>query len=296
MTLKHAIIVLALITLIMWAFAASSAVVGEAQYQGRTYHYALPDNPSGPLAIILCLHGYSGDGNQCITHSLNGRYMTANADTHDYIVIAPDGTVNQFGKQSWHACESDNVDDILYLEQLLSHAVTTYGGDPDAIYVFGWSNGGQMTDAMARYNPGLFQGATAVLFQELREHECAQALGPIPMQYVVSTHDWFICFAGCTEYLSANETIAYWQGVNGIVQLGAWELLPDMDPVDGMGCTGNSRVYRRTDIGTYPVEFVVVADAGHTLPGEPPSPDRRCWQPTNQDVLLVDLMFDFWGF
>ncbi|ROH93061.1 polyhydroxybutyrate depolymerase [Stagnimonas aquatica] len=120
--------------------------VGETQ---RSYLIRVPTPlPSGPLPLVLMLHG--GGGNADNGEQMSG--FTPIAQREGFIVVYPDGS-GRFEERllSWnarHCCAyamEHRVDDVAFIRTLIWQVARDYPVDPRRIYVTGMSNGGMMS-------------------------------------------------------------------------------------------------------------------------------------------------------
>src|SRR6478735_3221891 len=105
-----------------------------------------------PAPLLLVLHGYG------LTAKLETSYLgiDAVADAHGMLVVAPEGTKNDEGKQYWNATEAccapdgaNDVDDSTYLAAVIDDVTSRYDVDDHQVFVLGHSNGGFMAYRMA---------------------------------------------------------------------------------------------------------------------------------------------------
>ena len=81
--------------------------------------------------------------------------LTAAASSAGFLMIAPAGTADSSGSHFWNATdaccnfENSQVDDVAYLDGLITEISAAYNVDPKRIYVVGHSNGGFMAYRMA---------------------------------------------------------------------------------------------------------------------------------------------------
>ncbi len=101
--------------------------------------------------IVVMLHGYSANaGTQNIIFQLKER-----VDEREFILILPEGTRDNGGKQFWNAtpecCDFDakRVNDVTYLSDLIDEALALYAANPAKVNFVGHSNGGYMSYRLA---------------------------------------------------------------------------------------------------------------------------------------------------
>ncbi|MBL0217507.1 MAG: hypothetical protein IPQ07_26990 [Myxococcales bacterium] len=109
----------------------------------------LTEGKQYPLVVVL--HGYGVTG-----FTQSAYFGTAMLPAMDQaLVIAPDGTTDDSGKQFWNAdpacCDfgHKNPDDVAYIGGLIDDILDSWPVDPKAVFVVGHSNGGFMSYRMA---------------------------------------------------------------------------------------------------------------------------------------------------
>jgi polyhydroxybutyrate depolymerase len=117
-----------------------------------------------PLPLVVVFHGYGASG--LVEERFFFRLNTI-ADAEGFIVIAPDGTVNDAGDRFWNAtdacCATDPnaVDDVKYVRDLIADAKAHWNIDAKRVYGVGHSNGGAMVFRLACDAPELFAGVAS---------------------------------------------------------------------------------------------------------------------------------------
>lgn len=110
---------------------------------------ALTEGKQYPLVVVL--HGYGASG--FVQSAYFGASMLPAMDAA--LVIAPDGTIDDSGKQFWNAdaacCDfgGKKPDDVGYIGKLIDDVMDSWPVDPDQVFVIGHSNGGFMAYRMA---------------------------------------------------------------------------------------------------------------------------------------------------
>jgi len=129
----------------------------------RTYlTYAPADLPIlAPLIVVL--HG-SGQTGQTI-RSTTGRAFERLADRRGFAVAYPDAyrkRWNSTGKVAAPDARKDRVDDVAFLTAMIDQIALQHGVDLGRVFLFGYSNGGEMSFRMAQETPGRLAAIAAV--------------------------------------------------------------------------------------------------------------------------------------
>jgi polyhydroxybutyrate depolymerase len=97
--------------------------------------------------LVLSFHGHGGTAAQ--NELLTG--LSPLADLHRFIAVYPQGVVGPDGATGWNTGRRQDpaVDDLLYVDTLLTHLQESLCVDPQRIYATGFSNGGGMTAILA---------------------------------------------------------------------------------------------------------------------------------------------------
>lgn len=109
--------------------------------QERYYDLVSPPNRKGSLPLVLALHGYGGSAVGLESNSRLGD----EAIKDGFLVVFPQGIA-----QSWNAgtccgaAQSQNVDDVAFIRQLIDRVEHDYRIDAKRVFVTGLSNGAVM--------------------------------------------------------------------------------------------------------------------------------------------------------
>ncbi|MFL5698919.1 MAG: alpha/beta hydrolase family esterase [Ktedonobacteraceae bacterium] len=115
----------------------------------RTYLLHVPSGyqAHSSEALVLNFHGH---GSQAMQQEHRSG-MSLLADQQDFIVVYPQGVVGPDGRTGWGtgARGRPQVNDVLFVSDLLTHLQSVLCIDPLRIYATGFSNGGGMTNVLA---------------------------------------------------------------------------------------------------------------------------------------------------
>jgi polyhydroxybutyrate depolymerase len=187
--------------------------------QSRSVTVRAPERADGELLpVIVALHGLGGTSQNFEDYT----GLTDHATTDRYIVVYPNGTPISDERQAWNAggcCSSPGstpADDVALLASIFDQA-EQYGGDPDRIYVVGFSNGG-MLSYRAACDLGDRVAGIAVVAGAFNVTECAST-NPIPVVIIHGTDD------DTVPYLGGWTDSATSEGLNPVNNASVWDAL-----------------------------------------------------------------------
>jgi len=228
--------------------------------EGRTATLIMPGGHDygHPLPLVIALHGHSSSG------SLNAWWMSLYDSVHEneHLLLTPDGTLNLIAMRYWNATEAccnffgSSIDDVAFIEGLVSEAVANYGADPEGVVLIGHSNGGFMAHRMACDRGDLIEsivslnGATWYDFS----NDCPDTGRPNILN-VHSTLDGVIQYDGGqmngAQYPSASQTTSFWASRSdcdstwtniGAIDLTGSDGITETDILEHLNCEDGNRV------------------------------------------------------
>jgi polyhydroxybutyrate depolymerase len=117
----------------------------------RPYRLVTEEGDAGPQPLVVLLHGYGSSG---AGHDAYFR-LSPLAKRRGVLLAIPDGTRDKTGKLYWNAteacCDFDGVpvDDVAYLDAVVTDVERRAHVDPARIYAIGHSNGAFMAHVWA---------------------------------------------------------------------------------------------------------------------------------------------------
>ncbi|MBW2262024.1 MAG: hypothetical protein JRG91_08640 [Deltaproteobacteria bacterium] len=122
----------------------------------RSYVMVVPETavaamPSGRVPFLIGLHGAGDTGENFIT----AVGLTSTAASNAFVLAGPDGFNRGWfveGAEGWPGTDGNDTslqNDIDFMFELIDVAYSTYGIDPDRVYVTGHSRGAGMTGLLA---------------------------------------------------------------------------------------------------------------------------------------------------
>ncbi|MCF8275837.1 MAG: T9SS type A sorting domain-containing protein [Flavobacteriales bacterium] len=257
--------------LILVASAMAQPVVqGSITHGGlqRAYRLYQPNIYTGTEAVplIINLHGY---GSQAFEQEVYGSFK-AIADTANFIIVHPEGTMDNAQNQFWNAFGiPGGPDDVGFLSALIDSISADYNIDPNRVYCTGMSNGGFMSYKMACDLGSRIAAIASVTGTMVQSELSACNLDhPTPIMEIHGTADPTVPYLGdaTQTFVGTEAVVNYWVSVNNCNPTAVQSAVPDVNALDG--CTADHFVYSGGDAGST-VEHYRINGGGHTWPGSP---------------------------
>jgi polyhydroxybutyrate depolymerase len=240
----------------------------------RAYHSYVPKDLPTNAPLVLVLHGSEQDA--AGVRKFTGYAFDELADQKRFALVYPEGHKrgwNDCRKHSVVAASRENIDDVGFLKALVAHMHDAYGTSATGVFVFGYSNGGQMAYRLALEAPELIGAiATASSNLPVPDNMRCTLKGPTPRAMLsAGTADPIVPFNGGEATIfgfasrgfvvSANETADTFARLNGL-EAPARATLEHLNMDDPTSIT--SRTWWR-DGKRYVVQYVV-QNGGHVVP------------------------------
>lgn len=250
----------------------SQSVIRNIMHDGiqREYRIYVPAVYDGTEAVPLLfnLHGYTSNGFQ---QEIYGDFRPV-ADTANFILVHPEGTLDLSGTNFWNAFGSPNetVDDVGFISALIDSVSTEYNIDANRVYSTGMSNGGFMSYKLACELSSRIAAIASVTgsMPTTLTSSCSPGR-PVPVMQIHGTADPTVPYLG--NPLAFMESIAdvvdYWVANNNCNTTAIETSVPDTSSADL--CTTDHFVYAGGDAGSS-VELYRVNGGAHTWPGSHP--------------------------
>ena len=242
--------------------------------------------------VVVALHGRPGTGYD-FAYIAN---MNGTARDNEFIAVYPDGKLRGWNYTEGYEgfLQQTEQPDVAFLQLLLDDLAIDYNIDLERAYLWGFSNGGYMTNRMACESPDTYAGYGVVgaSLVELIVNDYCET--PVDIAIIHGTEDPSIAF-------------------EGIQQLGVWISYPVFTSVshwaDLAGCSPDNSTQTELndfeddesyvvrfdffDCDTARLRFWMVVDGGHTVPGGPSRLGPQLGQ-HNQDIDTAQVLWDFW--
>lgn len=250
------------------AASAQNTIDATMQHNGltRSYRLYIPAayNAAQPVPLVFNLHGYTSNNLQ---QEFYGDFRPI-ADTANFIIVHPNGTMDSGGQQFWNAFGTSSVDDVGFLSALIDEIQSEYSIDPNCIYSTGMSNGGFMSYELACQLSGRITAVASVTGSMIQQlFNACNATHPTPVMQIHGTMDPTVPYTGNAQGMMHIDTL-----VKRWAQFNNCDLTPTITPVPNTnlmdGCTAEHQVYGNGDLGAT-AELFKVDGGAHTWPGAP---------------------------
>lgn len=247
-----------------------SLTVGDDE---RTYRVHVPAGRARTdgLPVVVALHGGGGSGSAMEDYS----GLSARADAEGFVVVYPDGSGRLRDRlltwNAWNCCGyalEHDVDDVAFVDRLITSVGEEFHTDPRRVYVTGHSNGG-----MLAYRIGCELAdrvaAIAPVAGALNTEDCRPAR-PLPVVVFHGTADRNVPYEGGTSTgvgfagedqrtdRPVSYAVSFWTGHDGCTGAPSTSTSPDGAVVHTAytRCAGGSAV-----------ELYATTGGGHAWPG-----------------------------
>ena len=234
----------------------------------RDYRIYVPSIYDGSMEVpvVFNIHGY---GSNAFQQEAYGDFRPI-ADTANFILVAPDGTLDNSGTAFWNAFGSptETVDDVGFISALIDTLAEDYSINLNRVYSTGMSNGGFMSYKLACGLSSRIAAIASVTGAMIDPAFLAcGATHPTPVMQIHGTADPTVPYLGSTGVLGAEAGVAYWVDYNNCNPIPTETAVPDIDQTDL--CTADHFVYSGGDAGST-VELYRINGGAHTWPGTNP--------------------------
>jgi polyhydroxybutyrate depolymerase len=222
-------------------------------------------NKTDKLPVIISLHGRLG--------TAAGQMKFADfkpiADREKIIIVCPQGIDHSWNDGRGTPANTKGINDVKFIDQLITYITSTYNADAGRIYVTGMSNGGFMTSRLAcELNNRI--AAIAVVAASMDEDMGYQPSKSIPAMYIQGTKDPLVPFTGGQMKKGAGGTIYGHEEV-----LKKWSAIDNCDskpiitnlPVKVNDGTSVIKEEYINPTNNLKVIGLIIVNGGHTWPG-----------------------------
>ncbi len=274
---------------LLLALATAPAAAETIRLGDRSYRIDLPANPQG-APVIIGLHGGGGSADQFARSS----GLSRPANRQGYAVIYPEGTGRAATWNGGYCCGSaqrNRVDDMAFLDAVITDAIRRFGLNSERLYLTGMSNGAIMAETYAARHPGRVRAVAGVA--GTMDTGRIRVKGPVPLLHIHGTADAMVPYAGGQGDSSLTRT-----NFASVVSVEAAFLAPFpmlartehvIDPAaDGMRVVERNYADGR---GRVQVRIQTIEGGGHAWPGS----RRAARQGATQDISATTEVLRFFA-
>jgi polyhydroxybutyrate depolymerase len=235
-------------------------------FSGGTYRYFrvyIPEiyDSANAVPLVFNLHGY---GSNNLEQEYYGDFRTI-ADTANFILVHPNGTLNSSNQRFWNTFGNSSVDDLGFISRLIDTLSERYSIDQNRVYSTGMSNGGFMSHDLAcflNHKIAAIASVTGTMIHS-RKNNCFPDR-PTPVMQIHGTADGTVPYNGSSSFVSVQNLVNHWVGLNNCNTTPVVDSIPNTNTTDG--CTAVRYIYTDGD-NESTVELYKIVSGGHTWPG-----------------------------
>ncbi|MDG1477352.1 MAG: T9SS type A sorting domain-containing protein [Vicingaceae bacterium] len=279
------------ILLIITSFSFGQQTINGSITHGgiqRTYILYVPVSYSVTTAapLVFNFHGLTSNATAQLFY---GEFRPI-ADTAGFLIVAPQGTVNQQGDTYWNAGFGGTVDDVGFTEALLDSISAAYNINQDRVYSTGMSNGGYMSYYLACNLSDRITAIASVTGAMTKglPNTCNPD-HPTPVMEIHGDADATVPYNGNFVSESVQTGLNYWVNYNNTNSTPIVTALPNLSTTDNSAV--EHYVYSGGD-SCVDVEHYKILSGGHTWPGAPVNTGSGN---TNHDIEASLLIWEFFA-
>ncbi len=217
-------------------------------------------DPATPVPMVFNFHGYGSNAGQQLFY---GDFRSI-ADTAGFIIVHPNGTLDNTSTTHWNSGWGTGVDDVGFTSAMIDSISAEYSIDPTRVFSTGMSNGGFMSYHLAcELSDRIAAIASVTGTMTILGPSTCNANRPIPVMEIHGTADATVPYNGNATMTAIPVVLQHWLTHNGCSPDPVVTPVPDTDMTDG--CTADHLVYPGGDNGVE-VEHYRIIDGGHTWP------------------------------
>ncbi|MBS1530004.1 MAG: phospholipase [Bacteroidetes bacterium] len=241
------------------------------------------------LPVIISLHGRLG--------TAEGQMKFADfrpiADREKIIIVCPQGIDRSWNDGRGTPAHNKGINDVKFIDELISYIIKTYHADGNRVYVTGMSNGGFMTSRLAcELNHRI--AAIAVVGASM-DKDAGYEPADMPVMYIQGTDDPLVPFEGGQmqkgsggEIYGHEEVLNKWAAVDSCNSKPVITKLP-------VHVYDHTSVIREEYSNGYGAEVVgyTIVGGGHTWPDGPQYLPKMIIGPVTHNLDACETIWDF---
>jgi polyhydroxybutyrate depolymerase len=221
-------------------------------------------NAADKLPVVISLHGRLGTGER----TMNSADFRPIADKEKFIIVCPDGIDRSWNDGRETPAHKKGINDVKFIDQLITYIVNAYHADERRVYVTGMSNGGFMTSRLACELSNRI-AAIAVVGASMDKNMDYHPVKSLPVMYIQGTKDPLVPYNGGAmkgaggDIYSHTDVLKLWAAAGKCQDNLEYTNMPD-NANDGTSI--KKEQYSNATTGLRVIGYTVI-NGGHTWPG-----------------------------
>jgi polyhydroxybutyrate depolymerase len=229
------------------------------------------------------------------------------SDSEAFILVYPQGIDKSWNdnanRNPYGEARVDNIDDVGFIEKMITILEAEYSIDNTNIFACGISNGGLMSATLATKLPSKIKaiGMVSSNFSKVHVQEMKEeALQPFSIIVIHGTEDPIFPYNEGNmsffeqkrgEVLGAEKTISFMRKLNGNISEGIETQLPNYAPFDK--CKSTLIEYPNPENPNLKVSLIKITGGGHTWPGGHQYLPKKIIGSVTRDFNAANKLWDF---
>ena len=220
-------------------------------------------NSADKLPVLISLHGRLGTGKGMMDFA----DFRSIALREKFIIVCPSGINKSWNDGRDTPAHKKGINDVKFIDELITYIIKTYNGDPSRVYVTGMSNGGFMASRLAcELNNRI--AAIAVVGASMNKGINYQPVSFMPVMYIQGTSDPLVPFEGGTmkgaggEIYSHKGILKLWADVD---HCGDNPIVTNLPVIANDGTSIIKQEYSNPATGVKVIGYTIT-NGGHTWP------------------------------
>ena len=247
-------------------------------------------NNTGKLPVVISLHGRLGTGRGMMGFA----DFRSIAQREKFIIVTPDGVDKSWNDGRLTPAGKKGVNDVQFIDRLITYVINTYHADANRVYVTGMSNGGFLASRLGcQLNNRI--AAIAVVGASMAKNVGYQPNKPLPVMYIQGTADPLVPFNGGVlkgtgaEVYSHSGILKLWIGADGCDTIPVISKIPD-NAHDGTSIIKEE--YTNPANGIKLIGYTIT-NGGHTWPGGTQYLPKFLVGPVSHNLNACEVIWDF---
>ena len=253
----------------------------------RDYILYVPNSyvTGNQVPLVFNFHGYTSNATQQMWYG----DFRAIADTAGFIIVHPEGTLDNSGVTHWNVgWGGSTIDDIGFTSALIDSIAAEYSINQDRVYSTGMSNGGFMSYQLAcELSDRIAAIASVTGSMNLGWFNSCNPSHPMPVMEIHGTLDPTVSYNASSFTESIPDIMNYWANFNNCNSTPITTNVPNINTIDG--CTAEHQIWENGNNGST-VEHYKIIGGEHSWPGAL-FPNGV----TNQDIDASEKIWEFFS-